>query len=82
MSWTHDYHPAARWGLLNKLPLHAAERLDAAIIEFARSGRGSVTRIEPDDPNAYRLRVEGAVADLFIDARARTILVTRVYRRR
>jgi len=81
MTWTLEWHPRARWGLLNKFATRStAEQLDAALIHFAETGQGPVTRIE-NGSSAYRLRVDGAAAELFIDVRARTILVTRVYRR-
>jgi len=47
-----------------------------------RRGQGAIERIEAGDPNRFRLRVDSAEARLFIDTRARTILVTRIYRRR
>jgi hypothetical protein len=81
MTFVHDYHPAARWGLLNKLPRSAAERLDAAVIRLAETGRGPIARIDPDNPNRFLLRVSGAEAELFVDRRAGTILVTSVRRR-
>ncbi len=80
MTWRLTWHPAAEWGLLNKFPIRAiAEDLDAAVIHFAETGQARVTKIEGAS-HAYRLRVEGAAADLFVDAQARTILVTRVFR--
>ena len=75
-SWVAEYRdvPALRW--------HAAERIDAALIRLAATGRGEVVQISADDPNRFRLRVDGAEARLFLDVGARTILVMRVYRRR
>jgi hypothetical protein len=81
MIWTHEYHPAARWGLLNKLPRSVAERLDAAVIHLAETGRGPIARIHPENPHRFLLRVSGAEAELFLDRSAGTILVTGVYRR-
>lgn len=81
MTFVHAYHPAARWGLLNKLPRSAAKRLDAAVIRLAETGRGPIARIDPGNPNRFLLRVHGAEAELFVDRRACTILITSVRRR-
>lgn len=82
MSWSFEYHPAAHWGLLHNIGPDAAARVDHAVMDLAATGRGALEQVAPDDPNRFRLRVEGAEARLFIDRKARTILVTRVYRRR
>jgi hypothetical protein len=82
MRWEYQYHPAARWHLLNTLGPVLGARLDAAVIELARSGRGQLTKIEESTPTAYRLRVAGAEADLFLDAPARRFWVIHVRRAR
>ena len=63
-------------------PSAAAARIDKAVMDFASTGKGAIERIDADDPSRFRLRVEGAEARLFIDIKARTILVTGVYCRR
>lgn len=81
MTWTYEYQPAARWGLLNKLLPDAAAWLDAAVIRLAETGRGPLERVDPGDPNTFRLRVKGAKAHLFLDRTAGTFFVTHIYRR-
>lgn len=82
MSWALVWDHAAKWGLLNNVGPDAAARIDEALLALAATGQGAIERIEPGDPNRFRLFVNGAEARLFVDTRARTILVTRIYRRR
>lgn len=80
-AWAHDYRPAAKWRLLHVLGPFLGARLDAAVIEFAKTGRGEISRIEDSIPTAYRLHIFGAEADLFIDFKARMFWVIAVRRR-
>ena len=82
MIWDLIWHHAAHWGLLNNVGPSAAARIDKALMDFAAKGSGSIEQLDIDDPNRFRLRVEGAEARIFIDRRARTILVTSIHRRR
>lgn len=50
-------------------------------MRFAESGHGPVMRVEPGNPNRFVLRVKGAEAEIFVNTRARTIFVSRLYRR-
>lgn len=81
MIWKLAWSWVAQHRDFPSLHLSAAERIDAALLRFAATGRGALTRVDPEDPNRFRLRVEGAEARLFVDQRERTILVTRVYKR-
>lgn len=78
MTWTLTWSWVAEHRDILALDRHAAERIDAALIRLAETGRGP---LEQADANTYRLRVKGAVAILFLDRGARSILVKRIYRR-
>lgn len=80
MTWTLDWHPAARRDLL-ELPMRTAERLDAAVIKFAATNRGPVFRASEHDPRQLKLVVTGAVALMNADPISGMLLVTRVFRR-
>lgn len=82
MTWTLEWTWVAEHWDLFAIGYHPAERVTAALCQLATTGRPRPVQISPDDPNRFRLRVEGAEARLFLDVRARTILVMRVYRRR
>jgi hypothetical protein len=81
MTWRLEWSIVAERDL-RELPWRTAARLDAAVMRYAATGRGSITRIEPADPHRLRLRVDGAEARLFLDANERAIYVARVFRRR
>jgi hypothetical protein len=53
MSFLARWHPAAE-EQLKHIGWHPAERVDAAVIRFAETGRGDIERIDRDH---YRLRV-------------------------
>jgi hypothetical protein len=80
MSWTLTWSWVAEHRDFYALHLHAAERIDAALLRLADTGRGPMTQ-DPDNPNTFRLRVKGAEAQLFLDRKARVIYVVRVHRR-
>ena len=80
MIWTIEWGAVARRDLMN-LPWRAAERLDAAIIRFAETNRGPVTRLYAPDPRRLVLTVVGAVAYLHADERSGVLFVGRVFRR-
>lgn len=80
MTWTLNWGIVARRDLLT-LPWRTAERLDAAVIRFAETNRGPVTRLFPQDPRRLQLTVRGAVALLYADERTGELHVGRVYRR-
>lgn len=82
MSWTLEWSWVAEHRDLMELDWHAAERIDAALIRLAATGNGPVVQIDSDDPNRFFLRVKGAEARLFLNARARAIHVVRIFRRR
>lgn len=77
MTWELQWSWVARHRDLFTLDWAAAERIDAALLRLSDTGRGPIERAEG---NIHRLRVKGAVALLFIDGNARTILVKRIYR--
>jgi hypothetical protein len=78
MTWTLTWSWVAEHRDILELERHAAERMDAALLHLAETGRGP---LEQAEANIYRLRVRGAVAILFLDRAARSVLVKRIYRR-
>jgi hypothetical protein len=80
MIWDLVWGPVARRDLV-ALPMRTAERLDAAVIRFAETGRGPVTRPYPHDPRRLRLVVSDAAALLHADERTGVLYVGRVFRR-
>lgn len=82
MSCEIEWHYVAEKVDLPAMPLHAAERICAAILRFAAAGKGDLRRISPTDPRRVRLFVPGAVAVLFVDLETRTVHVGRVFRSR
>lgn len=80
MSWTLTWHPASLPGFY-ALPMRTAERLDAAVIHFATTGNGPVTRATAHDPRQLKLVVRGAVALLHADPSSGTLLVIAVFER-
>lgn len=81
MTWTLVWSWVAEHRDLYALHPHAAERIDAALLRLAETGRGPIVQVSPDEPNRYRLRVQGVEARLLIDRAACTIHVLRIYRR-
>ena len=61
-----------------KLPMHSAFLIDRAVIRFAETCQGEVTKALP----YYRLRAGFYDAVLAIDRETRTITVLRIYRGR
>lgn len=58
------------------LRIHEATAIDRAVIRFAETGEGEISRAEPH----YRLRAGGFDAVLSIDLGARVMTVLRIYR--
>lgn len=80
MSWELDWGPLANTDVRRIHPEPAA-RLCAAVMLFARTRRGPVTRLSPHDPRLLELVVPGAVAYLFLDVDAGMVRVQRMFRR-
>lgn len=80
MSWILDWHPAAIH-TLQSLPLWTQARLDAAIIQYADTGRGTVRQLAPPDPRRLVITVRDAGAVLYLDRETRTMTVAWVFRR-
>jgi hypothetical protein len=78
MIWTLTWSWVAEHRDILALDRATAERMDAALLRLAETGRGP---LEQADSNLYRLHVKGAVAFLFFDRAARSVLVKRIYRR-
>lgn len=78
MSWTLRWSFVAEHRDIFDIHWRTAARICAALFELEKTGRGSLTRIEPDDPNRYKLRVTGAEAQIFLDTKARVIYVVRI----
>jgi hypothetical protein len=66
---------------LRALPWRQGERVDAAVLRFARSGIGRVETV-PGDPRALRLMVPPFVVRLDIDAEEGVLWVLAVFRGR
>lgn len=82
MSWTLIWSWVAEHRDFYTLHPHAAERIDAALLRLAETGRGPLVQVdEPDGPSTFRLRVKGAEAQIVLNRKARMIHVARVYRR-
>jgi hypothetical protein len=79
MSWRLRWSAAATNGLLH-IGWHQAERVDAAILEFARSGKGNVVRLPTDDAVTVRLRVPPHAVRLSLDPFEGVMHVWAVYR--
>ena len=77
-SWKVEWGFAARGALLN-MPWREATLVDAAVLRFAASGQGDMTRIA-NEPRGLWLRAAGHVMRLRLDPDARTILVLYVVR--
>ena len=75
--WT----PAALWSL-RAMPLRDAARVDAAVLHYARTGQGELTRVYAGDPRALRLRVHPYTIRLFLDPQSGVLTVCWVYRQR
>jgi hypothetical protein len=81
MTWTIQWSFVAERRDLLALPMHTAERLDAAVLRFAETNRGPVSRVSPHDPRRLQLVVPGAIAYLFADHDSGILLVSRVFQR-
>ena len=73
--WT----PAAEWAL-RAMPWRDAARVDAAVQEFARSGKGEVTRVYVNDPKSLRLKVSSYLVRMYLDPENLTLEVILVFR--
>jgi hypothetical protein len=56
-----------------------AERICKAVAAFAEDGSGRVERVVPGDPSRLRIRAQGGVALVRIDAATRTLVVLRIF---
>jgi hypothetical protein len=81
MSWTLQWSFVVEHRDLLEIHWQVAARICAALMQLAETGRGDLAQIEADDPNRFRLRVKGAEARLFVDTKARTIYVVRIFPR-
>ena len=75
--WT----PAARWALL-AMPWRDAARVDAAVMAFAATGEGRLTRVFAGDPRALRLHISPYAARLYLDPDDGVLTVAWVFRER
>lgn len=81
MTWTVEWGPVFRRVDFPALSMRAAERLCAAILQFAQTGRGPVIQLFQDDPRRLKVVVPGAVAYMFADERTGILHVGRAFRR-
>lgn len=81
MSWTLEWSFVAEHRDLKELRWQAAARICAALMKLAETGKGHLVRIDADQPYRFRLLVEGAEAQIFVDTKARSIFVVRIFRR-
>jgi len=58
-----------------------AARICSAVIEFGRTGKGPVRRVQPQDPRRLELSVSGATAYLFLDFDLGVVRVQRIFSR-
>lgn len=66
---------------LRALPWRQGERVDAAVLRFARTGAGRF-EVVPGDPRALRLRVPPFVVRLDVDAEEGVLWVLAEFRSR
>ncbi|UQA56382.1 hypothetical protein [Polyangium aurulentum] len=57
-----------------------ASDICAAVIEFAKTGRGNVQRTAIGASRRIRIWIDGAAADVRVDVETRTFHVLRVYK--
>lgn len=77
MVWT----PAARWAL-RTMDWREAARVDAAVIRFATTGEGQISRVYELDARSLRLHVSPYHVRMFLDPDAGVLTVCWVYRAR
>lgn len=77
MTWGIEWSRAARASLLS-IPMRYAERVDAAIVRYAATGRGNVARVDESLAN-IRLFVPPYVAYVSLDFENRVMWVRNVY---
>ena len=80
MTWRLEWSHAARFALLT-MPWRQAERVDAAVQLFSRTGSGDFRRAA-DDPTGGRLRVTPYVVYLTLDRPGHVLWVRYIYRSR
>jgi hypothetical protein len=81
MIWTIEWSFFAEHRDLQAIHWKTATRLCSALFQLAETGQGRLERIAADDLHRFRLSVPGAEARLFVDPRARTIHVARIFPR-
>lgn len=81
MSLRVEWEPAARRDL-RKLARDVADRVTAAVVELAATGRGDVVKLVDVRPPAYRLRVGDWRVIFRRDSVAGVLVVLRVVNRR
>jgi hypothetical protein len=64
---------------VRRIPFRTAERVCAAVYEFARTGEGPVEQITDGVPSSFAIRVRGAVALARFDMESGGIFVMRIY---
>ena len=75
--WT----PAALWAL-RAMPWRDAANVDAAVQEFAITGKGRLTRVYERDPRALRLHIASYAVRLYLDPERVTLTVGWIFRER
>jgi len=78
MSWNIVWtEPALR--SLRAMHWRTAARIDAAILDYARAGRGRITRLPSDDVMTVRLHVGAFVVRLSLDRPNGNMTVWSIY---
>lgn len=62
------------------MPWRDAAKVDAAVQEFARTGRGDVARVYTNDPRSLRLKVSPYLVRMYLDPVSLTLTVNVVFR--
>lgn len=75
--WT----PAALWAL-RAMHWRDAANVDAAIQEFAVTGKGRLTKVYERDPRALRLHVTSYAVRLYLEPEIGTLTVGWIFRER
>ena len=80
MIWRLEWGPLVYRDVLH-LPWRTAGELCATVMDFAKTGRGPVSRVSRHEPQRLKLVVTGAVALMNADPASGVLLVTRTFRR-
>lgn len=62
------------------MPWRDAAKVDAAVQEFARTGKGEISRVYVNDPRSLRLKVSTYVVRIYLEPATMALTVILVFR--